>query len=134
MPQHVSLWVYLVWTSLHFLDLTDYSLSYVREAFYYSLLNYFLRCFHFVFWELYNLNVGACNVIPEVSEADVNFFFFFKKFCSVAIIFTILCIHHFIQLIHSTSVILLLVSSSIFSISVTVFFITHCCLVSLDYC
>ena len=42
----------------------------------------------------------------------------------MANIFTILCIHHFIQLIHSTSIILLLVSSSIFSISVTVFFIT----------
>ena len=63
-------WIYLSWDSLCFLDLVDYFLSHVREVFsYYYLLKYFLRSFLslFSFWDFYNANVGAFNVVPEVS-------------------------------------------------------------------
>ena len=54
--QHVLPWVYLVWDSLHFLDLGDYFLSHVREVSYYNLFKYFLRPFLFLFffWAPYN--------------------------------------------------------------------------------
>ena len=42
---HVSLWVYPVWDSLRFLDLSGYFLSHVREVFDYNLFKYFLRSF-----------------------------------------------------------------------------------------
>ena len=41
-----------------------------REAFDYNLLKYLLIPFHFVlfFWDPYDSNVGALDVVPEVSE------------------------------------------------------------------
>ena len=62
-------WVYPVWDSLHFLDLSDCFLSHVREVFSYYLFEYFLRPFLslFSFWNPYNVNVGVFNVVPEVS-------------------------------------------------------------------
>ena len=62
-------WVYPVWDSLCFLDLVDYFLSHVREVFSYYLFKYFLRYFLslFSFWDPYNANVGAFNIVPEVS-------------------------------------------------------------------
>ena len=65
----VSPWVYPVWDSLHFLDLGGYFLSHVREVFDYNLFNYFLGSFLslFSFWDPYNANVVAFNVVPEVS-------------------------------------------------------------------
>ena len=78
---HVSLWVFPVWYSLCFLDLIDYFLSIVREVFNYNLFKYFLRHFLFLFffWDPYNSNVDAFNVVPEVSETVLNSFhsFFF---------------------------------------------------------
>ena len=66
-----------VWDSLGFLDLTDYFLSHVREVFDYNLFKYFLRPFLFLFffWDPYSFNVGAFNVVPEVSETVLNSFF-----------------------------------------------------------
>ena len=63
-------WVYPVWDSLGFLDLGDYFLSHFREVFSYYLLKYFLMAFLFVFffWDSYDLNVGAFNIVPEVSK------------------------------------------------------------------
>ena len=53
----------------------DYFLSHVREVFNYILFKYFLSPFIFlVFWDPYNLNVGAFNVVPEVSESVLNSF------------------------------------------------------------
>ena len=78
----VSSWVYPVWDSLGFLDLGDYLLPHVREVFNYYLLRYFLMVFLFVFffWDSYNLNVGAFNIVPEVSDLVLisfhSFFFF----------------------------------------------------------
>ena len=55
--------------TLCFLDLVNYFLSHVREVFSYYLFKYFLRSFLslFSFWDPYNSNAGAFNVVPEVS-------------------------------------------------------------------
>ena len=62
-------WVYTAWDSLYFLDLADYFLSHVPEVFSSCLFRYFLRSFLSLasFWDPYNVNVGAFNVVPEVS-------------------------------------------------------------------
>ena len=69
MSQCVSPWVYPSWDSLCFLDLVDCFLSYVWEVFSYYLCKYFLRSFLllFSFWDPYNVNVGAFNIVLEVS-------------------------------------------------------------------
>ena len=64
----VSPWVYPVWYSLGFLDLGDYFLPQFREVFNYYL-KYFLMIFLlFFFWDSYDSNVGAFNIVLEVSE------------------------------------------------------------------
>ena len=78
----VSPWVYPVWNSLGFLDLGDYFLPHFREVFNYYLLKDFLTVFLFVFffWDSYDSNVGAFNIVLEVSEIvliSFNSFFFF---------------------------------------------------------
>ena len=75
-------WVYPVWNSLGFLDLGDYFLPHFREVFNYYL-KYFLMAFLFVFffWDSYYLNVGAFNIVPEVSEVVlISFNLFFSLF------------------------------------------------------
>src|SRR5574341_1068016 len=78
-------WVYPVWDFLGFLDLGDYFLPHFRDVFNYYLLKYFLMVFLFVFffWDSYDSNVGAFNIVPEVSEIvliSFNSFFFFPLF------------------------------------------------------
>ena len=73
---------YPVWDSLGFLDLGDYFLPHFREVFSYYLFKYFLMVFLFVFffWDSYDSNVGAFNIVPEASEIvliSFNSFFFF---------------------------------------------------------
>ena len=60
---------YSAWDSLCFLGLVDYFPSHVQEAFSYYLFKYFLRSFLslFSFWDPYNVNVGAFNIVLEVS-------------------------------------------------------------------
>jgi len=74
-------WVYPVWDSPGFLDLGDYFLPHFRQVFNYYLLKYFLMVFLSVFfWDSYDSNVGAFNIVPEVSEIvliSFNSFFFF---------------------------------------------------------
>ena len=75
----VSTWVYSVWDSLCFLDLGDYFLPHFREVFNYYLLKYFLMVF---FWDSYDSNVGAFNIVPEVSEGifiSLILFFLFSS-------------------------------------------------------
>ena len=74
-------WVYPVWDSLGFLDLGDYFFPHFREVFNYYLLKYFLMAFLFVFffWDSYDSNVGAFNIVPGVPEVvfvSFNSFFF----------------------------------------------------------
>ena len=84
--------VYPVWDSLGFLDLGDYFLPHFREVFNYYLLKYFLRVFLFVFffWDSYDLNVGAFNIVPEVSEIvliSFNSFFFFSSLIHLSLLY-----------------------------------------------
>ena len=82
MSSGVSPWVYPVWDSPGFLDLGNYFLPHLGEVFSYYL-KYFLMAFLFVFfWDSYDSNVGAFNVVPEVSEViliSFNSFFFFPS-------------------------------------------------------
>ena len=117
----VFLLVYPVWDSLGLLDLGGYFLSHVKDAFDYNLLKYFLTPFLFVyfFWDPYNSNVGAFNVVPAVSET-VSISFYYVLLCSVSVISTLLSSSSLIC--SSASVFLVLVPSSVFLISVTVLF------------
>jgi len=76
-----------IWDSLGFLDLGGYFLHYFKEIFNYYLIKYFLMSFLFVFfcWDSYGLNVGAFNIVPEVSEVVlISFYsFFFFPFCFI---------------------------------------------------
>ena len=58
-----------------FLEL-DYFLSYDGEVFNYNFFKTFLSAFlfFFFFWDPYNLNFGAFNIVPKVFEAVLNYF------------------------------------------------------------
>ena len=109
-------WVYPIWDSLGFLDLHDYFLPQFREVFNYYL-QYFLMVFLFVFfWDSYDSNVGAFNIVTEVSDVvliSFNSFFFFLP--SDSFISTILSSTSLI--LSSASVSLLFVPSRVFLIS-----------------
>ena len=64
-----------------FLDLGDYFLPHFRDIFYYYLLKYFLMAFLFVFffWDSYDLNVGAFDIVPDVVLISFNSFFIFSS-------------------------------------------------------
>ena len=85
-------WVYPVWDSLCLLDLIDYFLFHVGEIFIYNLFKKFLMPFLFLFffWDPYNLNVGALDIVPEVSETILSSFRSFYFFCSSEVISMIL--------------------------------------------
>ena len=69
MSWHISAWVYPVWDSLCLLDLIDCFLFHVGEIFNYNLFKNFLIPFLFLFFFLngYISNVGAFDIVPEVS-------------------------------------------------------------------
>src|SRR5574339_366181 len=78
----ISPWVYPVWDSLGFLDLSDYFFPHFREVFKCYLLKYFLMVFLFVFFfcDPHDSNVVAFNIVLEVSEIvliSFNSLFFF---------------------------------------------------------
>ena len=123
MSQGVWPWVYPIWDSLSFLDLGDYFLPHFREVFKYYLLKYFLMDFLFVFffWDSYDSNVGAFNIVPEVSEfvlIPFNYFFLSASFISTILSSTSL-------IISSASIILRLVPSRVFFISFIGLFIVY---------
>ena len=128
MSWHVSPWIYPVWDSLCFLDLIDSFLTHIREAFNCNLFKYFLSpfLFLFLFWDPYNSNVGAFNVVPKVSEIVLSSCHSFFFSLLLVVISTILSSR---SLIHSSaSVILLLIPSREFLISFIVLFIIVCLL------
>ena len=79
----ISSCVYPVWDSLCLLDLIDFSfpwltrfLFHVVEIFNYNLFKVFLIPFLFLFffWDPYNSNVGAFDMVPDVSETVLSSF------------------------------------------------------------
>ena len=107
------LW-FILFGTLCFLDLGDYFLPHFREVFNYFLLKYFLSVFLFVFffWDSYDSNVVVFHSVPEVSEVVLISFNSF--FLSVSFISTILSSTSLI--LHSASIILLLVPCRVFLI------------------
>ena len=122
MSWHVSPCVYPVWDSLCFLDLIDYFLSHVREVFDYNLFKCFLRPFLFFFWDPYNRMLVCLMLSQKSLRLSSILFILYSLFCLVAVISTILSSNSLIR--SSASVILLLIPSSVFLISVIVLFIT----------
>ena len=103
-----------IWDSLGFLDLGGYFLPHFGEVFNYYLLKYFLMDFLscLLFWDSYDSNVGAFNIVPEVSEVVlISFNAFFLFSLSASFISTILSSTSLI--LSSASVILLLVPSRV---------------------
>ena len=117
--------IYPVWNSLAFLDLGDYFLPHFREVFNYYLFKYFLMGFLFVFffWDSYDSNVGAFNIVLEVSEVVLIYLIILSFFISVTFISTILSSTSLI--LSSASVILLLLLSRVFLISFIALFIIY---------
>ena len=109
-------WVYPVWDSLGLLDLCGYFLPHIRKVFIYYLLKYFLLPFLYVFfWDTYDSNVGAFDIVPDISEVVLISLILFSFFLSASFISTILSSTSLI--LSSTSVILLLVPSRVLLIS-----------------
>ena len=104
---------FILYGTLHFLDLGECFLSHIRKIFCYFLFKYFLRPLlsPFSFWDPYNANAGAVKVVPEVSNCP-HVFFFFSFICSVTVIFTILSSS---SLIHSSASFILLILLVYFS-------------------
>ena len=72
----VFLFGFTLWGTLCLLDLIDYYLFHVGEIFNYNLFKIFLIPFLllFFFWDPYNLNVDAFDIVPEVSETILGSF------------------------------------------------------------
>ena len=114
------------WDSLHLLVLIHYFLSHVGEIFNYNLFKFFLIPFLFLFffWDPYNSNGGAFDVVPEVSETILSVLvILFTLFCSSEVISTISSSS---SLICSASDILLLIAFRLFLISEIVLFVSVC--------
>ena len=108
-----------MWYSLHFLDLSEWFLSHVKEVFGYYLLEYFfcLLLSLFSFWHLYN----TVRFMLSQSSLRLSSFVFnlFSLFCSASVISTSLSST---SLIHcSASCILLLAASNEFSFQLLYF-------------
>ena len=68
---------FILYGTLCLLDLIDYFLFHVREIFNYNLFKNFLIPFLFLFfWDPYNSNVGAFDMVPEISETVFSSFLF----------------------------------------------------------
>ena len=104
----------------------DYFLFYVAEIFNYNLFKKFLInfVFFFFFWDPYNSNAGAFDIVPEVSETILSSFHSFHFILLFRSYF-----HHFIfQLtdLFFASDILLRIPSRVFLISVIMLFVSAC--------
>ena len=67
---------FILYGTLCLSDLTDYFFFHVWEIFNYNLFKKFLIPFLllFFFWDPYNSNVGAFDIVPEVSETILSSF------------------------------------------------------------
>ena len=111
---HMFLLLFILYGTLCLLGLIDHFLFHVGLIFNSNLFKNFLILFLFLFffWDPYNLNVSAFDIVPEVSETTSVLFILFTVFCSSEVISTILCSS---SLIHSyVSDILLFISSRVF--------------------
>ena len=105
---------FILFGTLAFLDLVDYFLPHFRQVFNYYLLKYCLRAFLFVFffWDSYDSNVGAFDIVQRSLRLSSFLLILFSFFLSASFISTILSSTSLI--LSSASVILLLVPSRFF--------------------
>ena len=98
------------------LELAGYFLPHFRDIFDYYLFKYFLMTSFFVFFfsDTYGLNVGAFNIVPEVSKVVLISFLFFFLLSSTLSFSSILSSSSLI--LSSASVILLFIPSRVFLI------------------
>ena len=95
-----------------------------------GVFNYYLKHFLmaflsvFFFWDSYNSNVVAFNIVPEFSEVVLISFFFLLSSLFPVCIYNILSSTSLI--LSSDSIILLLVPSRVFWISFIALFIIYC--------
>ena len=70
---------FILYGTLCLLDLIDYFIFHVGEIFNYNLFRKFLIRFLFLFffWDPYNSNVGAFDIVEEVSETIFRSFYSF---------------------------------------------------------
>ena len=116
-------WVYPVWDSLGFLDLSDYFLPHFREVFNYYLLKYFLMVFLFVFfWDSYDSNVGAFNISWRSLRLSSFLLIHFSFFLSDSFISTILSST---SLILSSDSLILFVPSRVFLSHLLLLLLSH---------
>ena len=88
-----------------------------------SLKNFLIPfLFLFFFWDCYNSNVSALDIVPEVSETILSSFHSFYFICSSEVISTVVSSKSLIS--SSASDILLLIPSRVFLISVIVSFVS----------
>ena len=83
MSWRVSPWIYPVWDSLCFLDLT---VSFPMLGKFSAIIssNIFSGPFSvFSFWDPYNVNIVAFNVVSVVPETVLISFILFSLFCSM---------------------------------------------------
>ena len=112
----------ILYETLCFLDLGDCFLSHVKEVFSYNVVKYFLRPFLFFFSPGTPIMRTLVHLILSQRPLKLSSFLFilFSLSCSMAVISTTLSSSSLIR--SSASFILLLILSSVFFISVTVFF------------
>ena len=123
---HVSPWVYPLWDSLYFLDLSGCFLSHGREI----LAIMFSNIFSDAFSSPSGTPIMLMSVCLILSQTVL--FILLSVFCFMAIISTTLSPS---SLIHSSaSVLLLLIPSSVFFISVIIVFISVFALNLLAFC
>ena len=130
----VSPWIYPLWNSLQFLDLINYFLSHIREVFNYNCFKYFLSPFLFLFFSGTPIILMFVRLMlsPRSLRLSSSLLILFSIFCSEAFISTILPSRLLIR--SSASVILLLIPSREFLISVIVLSLFVCSLVLLGPC
>ena len=80
----VFLFGFILYGTLHLLDLTDYFLFHVVGIFNYKLFENFLIPFLFLFffWDPYSSNVGAFDIVSEISGTILSSF---HSFCCSAL-------------------------------------------------
>lgn len=117
-----SLSVHLVWNALCFLDLSVCFLPQIRKVFSHYLFKHIFFPFLllFSFWNPYNADIGALNVVPGVPYTILIFKTLFSFCCSVWVISTVLSSRLLIYPYVLTK--LLSIPSNLFFISFTVFF------------
>ena len=124
----VSPWVYTVWDSFSFLDLTDYFLSHVGEVFYYNHFKIFLSAFFCLFFLWDPCNLRVCLILSQRSLRISSIrSILFPLFCSLAVISIVLSS---VSLILCSALVILLLVPSIFNFSN---WVIHLCLFFTSY-